>query len=85
LDAKRILIIGLASYTLASVLNAFAMSLWQLGIFRFIQGAAAVMLMPIAQAYIGDITPRGREGRTMNLFYSSMFLGRPWDHSLAVG
>jgi len=72
---KRILMIGLASYTLASVLYALAMSLWQLGIFRFVQGAAAAMVTPIAQAYIGDITPRGKEGRTMNLFYSSMFLG----------
>ncbi len=72
---KRILMIGLASYTLASVLYAVAMSLWQLGMFRFVQGAAAAMVTPIAQAYIGDITPRGKEGRTMNLFYSSMFLG----------
>ena len=72
---KRILLIGLASYTLTSVLYAFAMSLWQLGIFRFVQGAAAVMVTPIAQAYIGDITPQGKEGRTMNLFYSAMFLG----------
>jgi len=72
---KRILLIGLASYTLTSVLYAFAMNLWQLGIFRFVQGAAAVMVTPIAQAYIGDITPQGKEGRTMNLFYSAMFLG----------
>jgi len=72
---KRILMIGLACYALVSILYALAMSLWQLGLFRFIQGAASVMVTPIAQAYIGDITPRGKEGRTMNLFYSSMFLG----------
>jgi MFS family permease len=33
------------------------------------------MVTPIAQAYIGDITPPGKEGRYMNFFYSSMFLG----------
>ena len=72
---KRILMIGLACYAFVSILYALAMSLWQLGLFRLIQGAASVMVTPIAQAYIGDITPRGREGRTLNLFYSSMFLG----------
>ncbi len=72
---KRILMIGLACYAFVSILYALAMSLWQLGLFRLIQGAASVMVTPIAQAYIGDITPRGKEGRTLNLFHSSMFLG----------
>ncbi len=82
---KRILMIGLASYTLVSVLYALAMSLWQLGIFRFVQGAATVMVTPIVQANIGDITPQGKEGRTMNLFYSSMFLGMALGPLLAGG
>ncbi len=33
------------------------------------------MLMPIIQAYIGDITPPGNEGVTMGLFNMSMFSG----------
>jgi MFS family permease len=72
---KRILMIGLAGYTVVSLLYVAAMSLWQLGLFRLLQGAASVMVTPIAQAYIGDITPPGKEGRYMNLFYSSLFLG----------
>jgi len=72
---KRILMIGLAGYAGVSLLYVIAMSLWQLGLFRLLQGAASVMVTPIAQAYIGDITPPGREGRYMNFFYSSMFLG----------
>jgi MFS family permease len=31
--------------------------------------------MPAVQAYVGDITPAGREGFTMGLFNMSMFLG----------
>jgi DHA1 family multidrug resistance protein-like MFS transporter len=50
-------------------------NLWQLGVLRFAQGAASIMVTPIAQAYVGDITPSGKEGRMMNLFYSSMFIG----------
>ncbi len=72
---KRILVAGLAGYALVSLLYVVAMSLWQLGLFRLLQGVASVMVTPIAQAYIGDITPVGREGRYMNLFYSSLFLG----------
>ncbi len=59
---KRILMIGLAGYTVVSLLYVAAMSLWQLGLFRLLQGAASVMVTPIAQAYIGDITPPGKEG-----------------------
>ncbi len=42
---------------------------------RFFQGIASAMLMPIIQAYIGDITPPGNEGFTMGLFNMSMFCG----------
>lgn len=69
------LVAGLAGYAAISVLYATAGSLWQLGIFRLLQGGASVMVTPIAQAYVGDITPPGREGRYMNLFYSAMFFG----------
>ncbi|MEA3239427.1 MAG: MFS transporter [Candidatus Bipolaricaulota bacterium] len=72
---KRMLVIGLAGYAGISILYAIAASLWQLGLFRLLQGAASVMVTPIAQAYIGDITPPGKEGRYMNGFYSAMFLG----------
>lgn len=72
---KRMLVAGLAGYAAVSVLYAVAGSLWQLGIFRLLQGGASVMVTPIAQAYIGDITPPGKEGRYMNGFYSAMFLG----------
>lgn len=72
---KRMLLVGLSGYAAVSLLYALAVNLWQLGVFRLLQGAASVMVTPIAQAYIGDITPRGKEGRYMNLFYSAMFLG----------
>ena len=72
---RKIILIGLCGYTLVSVLYVLATALWHIGVLRFIQGAAAVMVTPIAQAYIGDITPEGKEGRYINFFYSSMFFG----------
>lgn len=72
---KPLILAGLTGYALVSVLYAFAASLWQLGLFRLLQGAAAVMVTPIAQAYVGDLIPSGREGRYMNAFYASQFVG----------
>ena len=72
---KRFLLIGLGAFTVLSVLYILAETLWQLAAFRFLQGAASVMVTPIAQAYVGDITPKGREGRTINLLYAAMFFG----------
>ena len=33
------------------------------------------MVSPLAQAYVGDLTPRGKEGQYTNLFCSSQFIG----------
>lgn len=72
---KPIIVAGLAVYALVSVLYAASAALWQLGVFRFIQGIASVMVTPIAQAYVGDLTRAGSEGRTLNAFYASQFVG----------
>jgi DHA1 family multidrug resistance protein-like MFS transporter len=72
---KRILLVGLGAFSAISVLYIVAGSIWELAAFRFLQGAASVMVTPIAQAYVGDITPVGREGRTINLLYAAMFFG----------
>jgi DHA1 family multidrug resistance protein-like MFS transporter len=42
---------------------------------RVIQGIASAMVMPVAQAYIGEITPAGKEGISMGIFNMSIFLG----------
>ncbi len=72
---KPLILAGLAGYAIVSLSYAFVTSLWQLGVLRLIQGGAAAMVTPIAQAYVGDLTPAGREGRYMNAFYASQFVG----------
>lgn len=74
-DRRTMMLLGLVGYGLVSILFIFASSLWHLGVLRFLQGVTAAMVAPIAQAYVGDLTPPGREGRYINLFYSSMFIG----------
>ena len=72
---KPLIVVGLLGYAVVSVLYASASSLWQLAVFRLLQGVAAVMVGPLAQAYVGDLIPEGREGRYMNAFYASLFIG----------
>lgn len=72
---RRLILVGLGAFSILSLLYTVVGSLWQLGALRFVQGAASMMVTPIAQAYVGDITPSQRVGLMMNVFYSSMFLG----------
>lgn len=72
---KRILLLGLGTFALVSLCYSLAATVWQMVAVRLVQGAASVMVTPIAQGYVGDMTPEGREGRIMNLFYASMFIG----------
>ena len=72
---KSLMIAGLGIYAAISLLYVSADSLWQLGLFRFLQGIGSVMVLPLAQAYVGDMTPVGKEGRYMNAFYASQFMG----------
>jgi MFS family permease len=72
---RHLILAGLVGYAAASLLYTTADALWQLAVFRLIQGAASVMVTPVAQAYVGDLIPEGREGRYMNAFYAAMFIG----------
>ena len=72
---KPFIVAGLLAYTMVSVAFIFSSHVKALIAIRFIQGMASAMIMPAVQAYVGDITPRGREGFTMGLFNMSMFLG----------
>ncbi|MCP4624137.1 MAG: MFS transporter [bacterium] len=72
---KPIILPGLFAYAVISVVFVFSNSVNTLIVIRFFHGIASAMLMPVIQAYIGDITPQGREGATMGLFNMSLFLG----------
>ncbi len=72
---KHLIVTGLAGYTLISIAFIFSSNVETLIAIRFIQGIASSMMMPVIQAYVGDITPKGREGFTMGLFNMSLFMG----------
>lgn len=71
---KPFILAGLIFYTLISMAFVFSDTVEGLIAIRFIQGAGSAMIMPVVQAYVGEITPRGSEGYAMGLFNLSMFL-----------
>jgi DHA1 family multidrug resistance protein-like MFS transporter len=75
LGRKPFLLTGLAVLTLSSVGLIYANSPLLLIIMRFIQGLGATAHLPIAQAYLGDITPEGGEGKWMGYFNAVLFAG----------
>jgi len=72
---KPVIIPGFFAYALISAAFIYSNTVTSLIVIRFFHGIASAMLMPVIQAYMGDITPSGREGTTMGLFNMSLFLG----------
>jgi DHA1 family multidrug resistance protein-like MFS transporter len=71
---KLLISIGLFSSSVIS-LGYISDSILQLTLARFIHGAAAGMIQPVAQAYVGDISPQGEEGKWMGYFHAAFFTG----------
>lgn len=72
---KRLISVGLLLYAIISLGYIWADSVSQLTLVRLTQGAASGMILPIAQAYIGDIAPEGKEGTWMGYFNAALFAG----------
>nr|HID57797.1 MFS transporter [Desulfobacterales bacterium] len=72
---KPFLALGLFIYFLLSILYVLSRNVEMLVFIRLGQGFASAMILPVAQAYVGTITPQKKEGLTMGLFNISLFAG----------
>jgi len=72
---KLILGIGLFTYALISFTYVLAAQVYQLVLIRLVHGVTGAMILPIAQAYIGDLSPEGEEGRWMGYSNAAFFSG----------
>lgn len=72
---KPFLTVGLLAYFLVSIAYVVSKDVNFFILIRFIQGIASAMILPVAQAYIGEITPRNKEGFVMGLFNVSLYAG----------
>ena len=72
---KPFLSIGLASYAIISLGYVWAANVPQLTLVRLLMGVAGAMIIPIAMAYIGDLSPEGEEGKWMGYANAAFFSG----------
>ena len=72
---KRFLVVGLSLYAVMGLTYTLATSVEHLILIRLFHGVGSAMIMPIAMAYIGDLTPQGQEGRYMGLLNIALFAG----------
>ncbi|KQL48370.1 MFS transporter [Brevibacillus choshinensis] len=66
--AKKVFVISLSSFTIASVLCALAWSDTTLIAFRVVQGLSGGMIMPIGMSMIYMIVPREKIGMALGIF-----------------
>jgi DHA1 family multidrug resistance protein-like MFS transporter len=65
-----LVILTIASFGMMTATDPAHLILW-----RFVQGLGASAHLPIAQACLGDITPKGSEGKWMGYFNTVLFAG----------
>ncbi|HSO28990.1 MAG TPA: MDR family MFS transporter [Candidatus Sulfomarinibacteraceae bacterium] len=68
LGRKPILLFGISVFLIGSALSGLSQTMWQLILFRGIQGIGAGSLFPIALAVIGDLFTPAERGRYQGLF-----------------
>ncbi len=72
---KPFLTTGLFIFFFLSILYTYSKNIETLILLRLGQGFASAMVLPVAQAYIGIMTPPQKEGRVMGLFSISLYGG----------
>jgi EmrB/QacA subfamily drug resistance transporter len=79
---RRLLLIGLALFTLASVLCGAAPTLWLLVAARAAQGLGAAIMMALTMAFVGETVPKERTGSAMGLLGTMSAIGTALGPSL---
>ena len=72
---RIMLVIGLAGYALVSFAFLQAQSPIALFFARFLQGMAGAMVFPVVLAYVGEISPKDKEGTYMGIINIAFFAG----------
>jgi DHA2 family multidrug resistance protein len=72
---KRLFLVAVAGFTLASMLCGMAQSLVQIVLFRVLQGVFGAALVPLSQSVLLDIYPKERQGFAMALWGIAVMVG----------
>jgi DHA1 family multidrug resistance protein-like MFS transporter len=72
---KLFLMVGLGCYALLSLAYIWGTNVYLLALIRIVHGMAGGMVLPVARAWIGDVTPEGEEGTWQGYFNTVWFGG----------
>jgi MFS transporter, DHA2 family, multidrug resistance protein len=72
---KRLLLGSIVGFTITSVLCGLAGSIFQMVIYRFLQGLCGAALVPLAQTILLNIYPREKQGGAMAIWGAGVMLG----------
>ncbi len=72
---KRLFLVSVAGFTVASMLCGMAQSLTQIVLFRVLQGAFGAALVPLSQSVLLNINPPERQGSAMALWGVAVMAG----------
>ncbi len=72
---KRVFLISVIGFTVASVLCGLAENLTQIVLFRLLQGVCGAALMPLSQAVLLRINPPERHGQAMAVWGTGVMIG----------
>ncbi|WP_368046101.1 MFS transporter [Rhizobium sp. CBN3] len=79
---RRLLLIGILLFTLASVLCGLAPALWLMIAARALQGLGAAIMMALTMAFVGETVPKARTGSAMGLLATMSAIGTALGPSL---
>ena len=82
LGRRRILLVGIGLFAIASAAAVLAQDLWQLVVLRAVQGLGAAMMMALTVASVSDLVPEDRTGRAMGLLGTMSAVGTALGPSL---
>ncbi len=72
---KPFIVAGLLVYLVAALGYLTAQSFYQVIAFRAFSGLGTSLIFSVARAYVGDLTPRGQEGRWLGVFATADIVG----------
>ncbi|MEW6142902.1 MAG: MFS transporter [Chloroflexota bacterium] len=72
---KLFLMTGLGCYSLISLAYVWGDNVYLLALIRVVHGIAGGMVLPVARAWVGDVTPEGQEGTWQGYFNTVWFGG----------
>lgn len=73
--ALAVLKYSLLLYPVIGVAYYFSTNIPMLFVARLLHGTASAMMLPMVQAYIGQLCPKGKEGRYMGIYNLVFFIG----------